>query len=123
MTCPPSEAPVFKSGIHPSIDQFCVYVANRFVIPELRSERLAQFATGEMSLDRLTKAYVRERLEYQYAVVAVAGAISHCDAAARVQRLGNVPPKRFLPYDAHNTCKRIAVPTQGYSPLRVVLAQ
>lgn len=50
-------------------DQFCVYVANRLVIPALRPEQLTQFATGELSLDRLTKAYVHERLEYQYAIV------------------------------------------------------
>ncbi len=54
-------------------DQFCVYVANRLVIPLLRPEQLAQFASGELNLDRLTKAYVHERLEYQYAIVASSG--------------------------------------------------
>jgi hypothetical protein len=54
-------------------DQFCVYVANRLVIPSLKAEQLSQFATGEMNLDRLTKAYIHERLEYQYAVVASSG--------------------------------------------------
>lgn len=51
-------------------DQFCVYVANRLVIPSLTSEQLAQFADGELTLDRLTRSYVNERLEYQFAVVA-----------------------------------------------------
>lgn len=50
-------------------DQFCVYVANRLVIPSLKPEQLAEFGTGAISLDRLTKAYIHERLEYQYAVV------------------------------------------------------
>jgi hypothetical protein len=50
-------------------DQFCVYVANRLVIPTLRPEQLADFTTGALSLDRLTKAFIHERLEYQYAVV------------------------------------------------------
>ena len=50
-------------------DQFCVYVANRLVIPSLSADHLPQFADGEMTLDRLTKAYIRERLEYQYAIV------------------------------------------------------
>ena len=56
-----------------SDDQFCVYVANRLVIPSLRAEQLALFATGELNLDRLTKAYIRERLEYQFAVVETSG--------------------------------------------------
>jgi hypothetical protein len=50
-------------------DQFCVYVANRLVIPTLDPEQLPRFASGEINLDRLTKAYIHERFEYQYAVV------------------------------------------------------
>ena len=30
---------------------------------------MALFATGELNLDRLMKAYIRERLEYQFAIV------------------------------------------------------
>jgi hypothetical protein len=48
-------------------DQFCVYVANRLVIPALKPEQLRQFGTGELNLDSLTKAYINERLEYQFA--------------------------------------------------------
>jgi len=51
-------------------DQFCVYVANRLVIPSLRPEQLSLFRTGELTLDRVTKAYIHERLEYQYAILA-----------------------------------------------------
>lgn len=50
-------------------DQFCVYVANRLVIPSLKAEQLAQFGTGELTLDSLTKAYIHTRLEYQFAIV------------------------------------------------------
>ena|SRR6516164_3616652 len=50
-------------------DQFCVYVANRLVIPSLKPEQLAKFATGELTLDRLTKGYIIEKLEYQFASV------------------------------------------------------
>jgi hypothetical protein len=49
-------------------DQFCIYVANRLVIPSLKTEQLALCGTGDPALDALTKAYVRERLEYQYAI-------------------------------------------------------
>ena len=50
-------------------DQFCVYVANRLVIPSLTSEQLAKFATGDLNLDVLTKQYINDRLEYQFAFV------------------------------------------------------
>lgn len=48
-------------------NQFCVYVANRFVVPALRPEQLPLFASGELNLDRLTRQYIHERLEYQFA--------------------------------------------------------
>ena len=50
-------------------DQFCVYVANRVVIPSLDPKALKQFRDGTMNLDKLTKKYVHEYLEYQYALV------------------------------------------------------
>jgi hypothetical protein len=50
-------------------DQFCVYVANRLVIPTLTPEELAKFGTGALTLDTLTKTYINERLEYQFAFV------------------------------------------------------
>ncbi|MES1264340.1 MAG: hypothetical protein ABUU24_01670 [Variovorax sp.] len=48
-------------------DQFCVYVANRLVVPSLTLEQLPLFASGELNLDRLTKKYIHDRLEYQFA--------------------------------------------------------
>jgi hypothetical protein len=50
-------------------EKFCVYVANRLVIPSIRPEDQSKFATGELTLDKLTKAYIHERLEYQFAFV------------------------------------------------------
>ena len=50
-------------------DQFCVYVANRIVIPQLVPEQLEKFSSGALTLDILTKEYIRSRLEYQYANV------------------------------------------------------
>ena len=50
-------------------DQFCVYVANRLVIPSLKPEQLPQFRSGDLNLDSLTKTYINERLEYQFAFV------------------------------------------------------
>ena len=64
-----SRASVSHASGRLSGDQFCVYVANRLVIPSLKPEQLAKFATGELNLDSLTKAYSNERLEYQFAFV------------------------------------------------------
>ncbi len=50
-------------------DQFCVYLANRIIIPSLNHEDLVKFASGEFTLDYLTKRHIRDHYEYQYAVV------------------------------------------------------
>lgn len=50
-------------------DQFCVYVANRLVIPFLTQSDLMDFSTGKLTLDKLTKKYVRDNLDYQYLLV------------------------------------------------------
>ena len=50
-------------------DQFCVYVANRLVIPELKLKDLPLFSSGKLKLDELTKRYIHEHLEYQYVLV------------------------------------------------------
>jgi hypothetical protein len=50
-------------------DQFCVYVANRLVIPTLQPGQLSKFAAGELTLDTLTRAYIETHLEYQFSIV------------------------------------------------------
>jgi hypothetical protein len=55
-------------------DQFCVYVANRLVLPGLTLDLLAKFATRELTLDQLTRDYIVERLTYQFACLATAQA-------------------------------------------------
>lgn len=50
-------------------DQFCVYVANRLVIPTLKISDLQKFKTGELKLDDLTKAFIHDHLDYQYVLV------------------------------------------------------
>jgi hypothetical protein len=47
-------------------DQFCVYVGDRFVVPELSPSQQQQLAAGTLSLDSLIRAFVRERLAYQF---------------------------------------------------------
>lgn len=50
-------------------DQFCVYVANRLIMPTLTPEQLGKFGCGELTLDKLTKDYIHTHLEYQFVCV------------------------------------------------------
>lgn len=50
-------------------DQFCVYVANRLVIPSILPEQIPLFGSGVLNLNSLTRDYIRKRLEYQFALV------------------------------------------------------
>lgn len=50
-------------------DQFCVYIANRFVIPDLTQDQLPLFATGELRLDSLTKQYIHQHLTYDFILI------------------------------------------------------
>ena len=50
-------------------DQFCVYVANRFVIPSISPDMLPRFADGSLRLDELTRRYIHDMFEYQFVCV------------------------------------------------------
>ena len=50
-------------------DQFSVYVANRIVIPELKQSQQKKFKDGEVTIDQMTKKFIRTNLEYQYLLV------------------------------------------------------
>jgi len=50
-------------------DQFCVYIANRLVVPKLDITQLPRFEKGELTLDALTKRFIHEHLEYQFRCV------------------------------------------------------
>lgn len=73
-------------------DQFCVYVANRLVIPSITSEQLPLFASGELNLDRLTKAYIHKHLEYQFALVESSAAAYELEAQCRNGSVFGVTP-------------------------------
>ena len=48
-------------------DQFCVYVCDRLVLPALEG-RLREISEGKLSLDALTRAFIRENLSFRFAV-------------------------------------------------------
>lgn len=47
-------------------DQFCVYVADRFVLSALTSDDIAGIASGRHSMDAYTRKYIHEHLGYRF---------------------------------------------------------
>ena len=50
-------------------DQFCSLLSNRIVIPSLTNSQITKFRNGSLTLDQVTKKYIRTNLEYQYLLV------------------------------------------------------
>lgn len=73
-------------------DQFCVYVANRLVVPSLRLEQLQLFATGELTLDALTRDYIHEHLAFQFVVTETGAEAYALEAACRAGEVFGVKP-------------------------------
>ena len=49
-------------------DQFCIYICDRFVVPTLSAEDMAELAQGARILDLRTREFIREHLRYRVAV-------------------------------------------------------
>lgn len=73
-------------------DQFCVYVANRLVIPSLTVSHLPEFGSGALRLDQLTRTYIRERLEYQFVCVSSGAEAFALEARCRRGEVFGVKP-------------------------------
>jgi len=50
-------------------DQFCVYVADRLVLPMLSPEDIAAIASGRHQMDAFVRQYIHENLSYRFALV------------------------------------------------------
>jgi hypothetical protein len=51
-------------------DQFCVYVADRLVLPSLTPEQVRAIGDGALQFDALVRSYVCDHLAYRLVVVA-----------------------------------------------------
>jgi hypothetical protein len=49
-------------------DQFCVYVADRFVLATLSAEDIGEIASGRHSLDAHVRRYVHQHLGYRFSL-------------------------------------------------------
>jgi len=50
-------------------DQFCVYVADRLVLPTLSADQIKSIAHGRHSMDALVRRYIHEHLGYRFLIV------------------------------------------------------
>ena len=75
-------------------DQFCIYICDRFVVPELSVDDKAALRRGDRLLDRLTKAFIHDQLTYRV-VVTSSGAEAR-ELETRVRRDGLVRAGRPL---------------------------
>lgn len=68
-------------------DQFCVYVANRLVLPNLTSEELAEFGSGRHTLDGYTRRLIHNDLDYQFTTVSGGAEAMALEAKCRKGRI------------------------------------
>jgi len=47
-------------------DQFCIYVCDRLVLPQLTARQLADIGDGKLSLDAMTHRFIHERLSFRF---------------------------------------------------------
>ncbi|MCV7428156.1 hypothetical protein [Mycobacterium montefiorense] len=74
-------------------DQFCVYVCDRFVVPDLTSDVLALLRGGANTLlDDLTKTYIRQHFQYRYVVCRSGKEASTVEDAVKAGALPCGPP-------------------------------
>jgi len=50
-------------------DQFCVYVADRLVLPALSQEDIAAIASGRHQMDAFVRRYIHENLSYRFVML------------------------------------------------------
>jgi hypothetical protein len=61
-------------------DQFCVYVADRLVLPALSGEDIAAIASGRHQMDAFVRLYIHENLCYRFAVLPDGAAAREAEA-------------------------------------------
>ena len=47
-------------------DQFCIYICDCLVLSELSEDELARIVAGRLSLDELTRNYIRQHLSFRF---------------------------------------------------------
>jgi hypothetical protein len=64
-------------------DQFCVYVADRLVLPALSQQDIAAIASGRHHMDAFVRRYIHENLSYRFVIVPDGAAAYTVEAAIK----------------------------------------
>jgi hypothetical protein len=64
-------------------DQFCVYVADRLVLPTLSQEEITTIATGGHSMDAFIRRYIHRNLSYRFVMLPDGAAAYAIEAAIK----------------------------------------
>lgn len=51
-------------------NRFCIYVCDRFVLPRLSREQIGAIGAGTLTLDPLTRDYIRTNLSFRFLLLA-----------------------------------------------------
>ena len=73
-------------------DQFCVYVCDRLVLPTLSPADLSKVASGTLSLDALTREFIRDRLTYRFVVTTSGLDALRLEEIVRIDGLNGATP-------------------------------
>src|SRR5262249_3469909 len=73
-------------------DQFCVYVADRLVLPSLSQDEISAVASGRHQLDAFVRRYIHENLCYRFAMLPDGAAAYAAEAAIRSGAWGHGRP-------------------------------
>ncbi|MFC4122046.1 hypothetical protein ACFO0F_56385 [Nonomuraea zeae] len=73
-------------------DQFNVYICDRLVIPTLTPEQQADLGRGHLSLDQLTRDYIRKHLGYRFLTCTSASKAREIESVVRAGGLRAGPP-------------------------------
>src|SRR5258708_23167105 len=65
-------------------DQFCVYVADRLVLPTLSQEDITAIASGRHQMDAFVRRYIHENLTYRFAMLPDGAAAYGIEAAIKI---------------------------------------
>jgi hypothetical protein len=64
-------------------DQFCVYVADRLVLPTMAQEDIAAIASGRHQMDAFVRRYIHENLSYRFVMLPDGAAAYAAEAAIK----------------------------------------
>ena len=72
-------------------DQFCVYIADRLVLPTLTKDQIKAISQRMISFDHLVRDYIRTNLSFRFAVTHDGGAAISLERETRSGALESLP--------------------------------